>query len=971
MKKRRKCLPKKYLGRAVLVWMVALGLMLIVYAASAIVDGWSNDKIGLEVTGEEWSYNGDTLECSVTATEKEECGETSYTAGTSTLSVQNIAQEQISFSVVCSNISLNGGSLTVAEEPVTSSTTKTFILDVGGSINIVLTSNEVNTNAASVNIKILLDEKVTTTFLPAEIGGTYTVGGTPITESTEMSHGSAEGLAVTVTSDNDYKFLGWYSETKQTYVSKSAVEPLICGMETMRAVFVKKDSPVFEVGKMLFEDLTEADTYAKTNGNKIVLVGDGILLGSHTISSGNTLLIPFDDVNTIYTTNHKDNGGLVEGGTTAATGPYRTLTMASGANITVNDGGSICLSAKLNAPGGGKTNAGAPTGKVPYIVMQGTSNITLNSGAYLYCYGFITGSGSVTVNSGATVYECFQIRDYRGGNGSSSIKYSVFPSSQYYVQNVEVPMIVKSGGILKGVSAVTVSMAGVVYMNDLSVIGPSGSLFTNSGTVTKSYDGVTDRLVVDIAGNATLGSIALNFGYAGANINSANFVLGLNNNMSINITSGTTTVNQRLALQPGVELNIASGAEVALSKNVYVYDAEQWGDYIYCESMTAALGGIEHTSTDSMQDANNWAAVQVAFAPGKKYTRTLDDLTDAQIDVNGTLTATAANLYTTSSGANIISSEGTGKVVLTAGTETITYQADMNSSSNLSYYEIPITSAQLHNGEKATKTYTETATATAATTYYYCKDCTTWVTNQNAVAQVMIGETSSLHYHTLAETVTAYGDPAAGKYIQMLGNTEESVTLKAETALDLNGKKITGITTISGAFYGADTSGNGYAVPSGSIKLSAAPSTVAHVNGRNYVALYDEASGCYTFHRFEITPTCCMYYLNENAHSHLAFEATVQGDPTVLAKMTDVGFCVSGSDGTGGENWYREAVSGGALPGHKGKISFVAVDFEDTSKFGVAYSVTAKAKFENGGIVSGAAGSSVSFDQAKTYETTE
>lgn len=309
-------------------------------------------------------------------------------------------------------------------------------------------------------------------------------------------------------------------------------------------------------------------------------------------------------------------------------------------------------------------------------------------------------------------------------------------------------------------------------------------------------------------------------------------------------------------------------------------------------------------------------------------------------------------------------------MVLTAGTETITYQADMNSSSNLSYYEIPITSAQLHNGEKATKTYTETAGATAATTYYYCKDCTTWVTAKDPVAQV-IGGTSNIHYHTLAEAVTVYGDPAAGKYIQMLGDTGESVELQAETALDLNGKKITGTTTISGAFYGADTSGNGYAVPSGSIKLSADSSTVANVNGRNYVALHDEESGYYTFHRFEITPTRCMYYLNENAHSHLAFEATVQGDPTVLAKMTDVGFCVSGSDGITDENWYRETVKNGTLPVHEQTISFVAVDFEDTSKFGVAYSVTAKAKFENGGIVSGAAGSSVSFDQAKTYGTTE
>ena len=92
--------------------------------------------------------------------------------------------------------------------------------------------------------------------------------------------------------------------------------------------------------------------------------------------------------------------------------------------------------------------------------------------------------------------------------------------------------------------------------------------------------------------------------------------------------------------------------------------------------------------------------------------------------MNGTLTANGF-LYTTAKeivdGGDITSTEGTGTVVLSsgAGTATTTYQATQ-ADTDITYVEIPITSAKLHNGDGS---YTTTAGAAAGTTYYWCTTC--------------------------------------------------------------------------------------------------------------------------------------------------------------------------------------------------------------------------------------------------------
>ena len=362
--------------------------------------------------------------------------------------------------------------------------------------------------------------------------------------------------------------------------------------------------------------------------------------------------------------------------------------MSEGTSITVN--GAISLGGRYFAAGG--SQQGRPVGDYGYIKMADNSSITVKNGGNLYAWGFISGSGSVLAESGATVYEFYQIADFRGGSASSNMGNKVFPFSQYFVQNIEVPLTLNAGAnekVFSGVYAMSTT-----YTTSINFIGNDGMFKVVSGSFTKDYDEKTDRLILTVNGEAELNTLALSL--AGMNVDSASYVLPITNNISINIQSGKVTINQDTALLTGVEVSIAEGADLTVSsgKNVYIYDGDEWN------SDNFVWGPCKFKS--------------VAYAPGKAYNRTNADLKDAKVNVNGSLTAIGA-IYTTKGGADICSSNGTGKYVQhgTPGTGTATYQYNANGNKSVT---IPITPAKLHNVDG---TYTETANASAGDTINY------------------------------------------------------------------------------------------------------------------------------------------------------------------------------------------------------------------------------------------------------------
>ncbi|MBP3692443.1 MAG: dockerin type I repeat-containing protein [Clostridia bacterium] len=399
--------------------------------------------------------------------------------------------------------------------------------------------------------------------------------------------------------------------------------------------------------------------------------------GDYTIPAGVTMLIPFDSANTLYTTTPTTTG--TERATPSV---YRTLTMASGANITVN--GSISVSAKVVCGTGAGVPAGATSGPYGHIKMNDGSSITVNSGAYLYTWGYISGKGSVLAKSGSTVYESFQVEDYRGGSQTTGMKNKVFPLSQYYIQNIEVPLTLEAGATEKCYTCINVTALGE-QGSPIPFISTSGSMFSIlSGSVTKRYDGSTDRLFVDIDGDVTMSPITMNIGEGllAKKINSSDYVLPVTNNLTVTVKSGNSVeMTQDMSMLPGSEIIVEEDAlcDIASGVSIYAYDADEWSTYCW--------------------DKTNVIFSPIGYAHSKTYTRTTADLVDAKVVINGTIDATKGYLYTTAGGANVIST-GSGKIKAQPGTATSTYQVLQNvDGDNDNYVAIPITSAKLKNAD--------------------------------------------------------------------------------------------------------------------------------------------------------------------------------------------------------------------------------------------------------------------------------
>ena len=680
---------KRFLSLALCMCMAFTLLPTTVFAAaSGEVTGLADENIGLSFSGDAddaWSAVGTQIIGKARSTSGSGCDGGKDYSSTLTITNNKTTEATLSFDYT---VVVSDGTILVNYTTTTADGSFSQKLAAGGTVEVEIKSG--NTSADTMitmtNVKLVADVSATVTFQPSE-NGSYTVDGKTITEVYTHTQSSITAYQVEATPAEGYRFMGWYDVASGKCISTDAKTALNFDSDrTITARFVSKELALFETGGQVFDDLNDAVTYAQTNGqSKITLETDGSIGGSYTIPTGITLLIPFDEAKTCYTTTPAP--------TTSQAGAkvFRTLTMAEGSSITLENGAAISIGGQYYAAAGG--SVGKMVGPYGWINMKSGSAITVQSGATLYAWGFISGSGAVTVESGGSVYEWYQILDFRGGSASSEMGNKVFPFSQYAVQNVEVPLTLHAGAS----ETVYTAVYAIRKINPTSIpfIGDKGMFKLVSGSLTKAYDGATDRIIYTIDGVAEVNS--LNLKLAGMSVSSSSYVLPFTNNMTVDLTSGSKlTVNQTAALLPGVEVNIAEGAglTVANEKNVYVYDADEWN------SDNFVWGPCKFKS--------------VAYAPGKAYTRSNNDLVDAKMDVNGSVTAIGA-IYTTNGGADICSSNGTGKYVQQSmpGTETATYQYNADGNNAVT---IPITAAKLHN---ANGTYTETENATAGDTITY------------------------------------------------------------------------------------------------------------------------------------------------------------------------------------------------------------------------------------------------------------
>ena len=673
-----------------MVFVLLPNMAMPAYAAnSGTVIGLADESIGLSFSGDAdnaWSASSTQIIGKARSTSGSGCGGGKDYSSTLTITNKKTTKATLSFDYT---VVVSEGTILVNNTETTANGSFSKELAAGGTVEVEINSGSTSadTKITMTNVKLVADASATVTFQPSE-NGSYTVDGKTITEVYTHTQSSMTAYQVAATPAEGYRFKGWYDVASGKCISTDAKTALNFDSNcTITAQFVSKELALFETGGQVFDDLNDAIAEAQKNLPAIITLAEsGKITGNYIIPSKVTLLIPFDEAKTCYTSTPT----AITSTPTAK--PFRTLTMAAGSSLTLANGAAISIGGQYYAASG--SEQGRVVGPYGYIKMESDSAITVQSGASLYAWGFISGSGSVTVQSGGSVYEWYQVLDFRGGSASSNMGNKVFPFSQYAVQNVEVPLTLHAGAS----ETVYTAVYAVRKINPTSIpfIGDKGMFNIVSGSLTKAYDGATDRIIYTINGEAELNS--LNLKLAGMSVSSSSYVLPLTNNMTINLNTGSKlTINQTAALLPGVETTIAKDAELVVSRgeSIYIYDRDEW------VAQNFVTGGKFKA---------------VLNAPGKHYNRTEANLIDVKVDVNGTLTA-IGGIYTTAGGADICSSAGTGVYNQqgTPGTETKTYQYTQ-SDSNVTAHEIPITAAKLHNADG---TYYETKTAKAGDIIHY------------------------------------------------------------------------------------------------------------------------------------------------------------------------------------------------------------------------------------------------------------
>lgn len=591
-----------------------------------------------------------------------------------------------------------------------------------------------------------------------------------------------------------------------------------------------------------FDNLNSALDVAKgqTNSKVVPTTNYTLPAGKYTIPSNVTLLIPYDDA---YTVVHGDVKAVQKAGTNTdeqkPTKPVkkRELTLDESAKITVLEGGTIEVGGEQNVAGqtavtiGGVRDYGA-------ISMKTGSQITLNGGANLYCWGFITaakdkngniiGEGKITAESGASVYECLQIRDWKGGTASydivnNSSKYKAFPVCQYYIQNVEVPILFKVGakGYVK--TGVELTLVGTAQTENVLFIGSAASAFfqlegdTQNG-LERNYDEKTDRQVYDLNCNASLNNITLKISYI--NIKSSDYVMPITNNFSLYVNSGSTiTINSEISLCADTKVHIKEGASVYLKQPLYVYDEADWGKNFASAKRIRPLQyaqGIEF-----LQITGNNTCI-----------RKPENIKDASLCVDGTLyIETPSALYTTIAGGNICSTKN-GKVIFNVDAPNDTKDIYHVTSTTPTYDTITCNPAWLHNDESKTWNqdekykYTPTKGALANDVFTYsktygrwrCERTITWEANGGTIEPLPTvvgkGEPLSLYFPESLPTPTRVGYTFNGWFTEASGGTqittttvvEDNVTYHAQWKLNIVGTPLD-IVDADGTYLTINTNG--------------------------------------------------------------------------------------------------------------------------------------------------------------------
>ncbi len=623
-------------------------------------------------------------------------------------------------------------------------------------------------------------------------GVTYTVNQTSptVTQITEEGMLTVE-LALANTTNGEYAFLGWQEITNDAngneivkYISydKNCVYTFN-GSAQVRPEFVHCSVATFYIetqknlpyasgytlnGKIAYHDFVlamhDAEELYHLTGEAQVVIFESIYKikgytrpsavtadeekvgtlasGNYTIPKGVTLLIPGNDTRTCRIGDADTNGADHQSGSGFTN--KRKLNLSDGTKINVSGNLSVYAEMSYNQPYNGQPVT------YGWITMGKNTQIVAESGAVITCYGYITGNpdnSSVTIKNGARIHESFQLKDWRGGAAAlgmiTSTSNKVFPIQQYYVQSVETRLILECGAIERISTAANITGVGEVYPSANFVV-PEGNtesaLFKlgEGASLVKYYDIPTDRLKIMFLGNksgstkATAAMEGIQLNISSYPINSADYVLPLNNNIDVSLYNIDVTIINELAFLAGSSLYVDAQSKVLVNDNVFVYDGNEHvvttnpglvdklagapaGTYNYFGASNSYLCPLTKRPDNIQYSRGNYKGTQ----SGNGYYHN----TDTKWVIDGVV---EGKVYTTIGGAEITSNGG-GKIKVTSGSNVKLKQAVQYTTrlkvQSVVYGDISNSLAKLKHKDG---TY---LSSTSGNTYVYDAEQGKWIQN--------------------------------------------------------------------------------------------------------------------------------------------------------------------------------------------------------------------------------------------------
>lgn len=325
-----------------------------------------------------------------------------------------------------------------------------------------------------------------------------------------------------------------------------------------------------------------------------------------TVKTGVTLLLPFNENDTVGHIGAGEDGSANYKATAALTGTaklYKTLVIPEGIEVIVN--GKLIVGAQTGKIAAGQRQ-NAVSGNYCEISLGGT--ITLNN-ATLEVYGYIKGNGEITAND-STVIENLYLSGWMGGK-LSAIRYigndkifagslvvegtlkidnpTQFPFSQYELRSIQSRITTNKGSKLQGYCKIAtgkVTEAGQnipaqineAYLTFISSDASNASsglfrLVGNNSKIVKSMSG--DRVKFDLFGEIKDGytSISVKVIKKTVSMTSEIVFFPIDGRTDITLKNGATfTQSYMFKALPGATITVESGGIYNLNGTLVMYD---------------------------------------------------------------------------------------------------------------------------------------------------------------------------------------------------------------------------------------------------------------------------------------------------------------------------------------------------------------------------------------------------------------